>query len=201
MATDTKKQKRGNRRNDILKALALMLERSPGDKITTAGLAKEVGVSEAALYRHFPSKARMFDALFDFVEHSLFSRITTILQQPFPAPKKCAQITSLVLQFAEKNAGICRMLTGDALVGEKERLNRRSAQIMARLETQIKQILREAEAGEGLRTKQPIAVCANHICGFFDGKILGFVRSGFKQKPTENLDLHWQVLKSGLFQD
>ena len=118
-------RRRGNRREEILQALALMLENSPGSKITTAALAAEVGVSEAALYRHFPSKARMFDSLLDFIEESIFSRISTILDQPFSTQKKCEQITELVLQFAGKNPGICRILTGDALVGENDRLNKR----------------------------------------------------------------------------
>ena len=193
------RSKRGNRREEILQALALMLENSPGNKITTAALAAEVGVSEAALYRHFPSKARMFDGLLDFIEESIFSRVSAILDQPFSTQKKCAQITELVIQFAAKNPGICRILTGDALIGEKERLNKRSAQIMLRLEAQLKQMLRNAELQEGLRTSQPIAVCANQICAFLDGKILQYVRSNFTQSPSMNLDLHWQLLEQSIF--
>ena len=191
--------RRGNRREEILQALALMLENSPGNKITTAALAAEVGVSEAALYRHFPSKARMFDTLLDFIEESIFSRISAILNQPLTAQKKCAQITELVLQFAGKNPGICRILTGDALVGENDRLNKRSAQIMLRLEAQLKQLMRTAELEEGLHTSQPIAVCANQICAFIDGKILQYVRSTFTQSPSMNLDLHWQLLEQSIF--
>lgn len=191
--------RRGNRRDEILQAFVQMLESSPGNKVTTAALAAEVGVSEAALYRHFPSKARMFDALLDFIEESLFSRITAILDQPFSTQKRCAQIVELSLQFAEKNPGICRILTGDALVGENDRLAKRSAQIMLRLETQLKQILREAELQEGLRTRQPVAVCANQLCAHVDGKILQYVRSNFSQKPAANADLHWSLLESSLF--
>lgn len=190
---------RRNRRDEILQSLVLMLEKAPGSKITTAALAAEVGVSEAALYRHFPSKAKMYDALLDFVEESLFSRISVILEQNFSAKKTCAQILELWLQFAEKNPGICRIFTGDALVGENDRLAKRSAQVMLRLETQLKQLLREAEAREGLRTSQPMAICASQMCALTDGKILQYVRSNFKQKPAANFDLHWQILESGVF--
>ena len=199
--TTASKKRGGERKAAILQALALMLEQGSGDKITTAGLARAVGVSEAALYRHFPSKAKMYDALFDFVEESLFSRITLILKQPTHAPQKCRQIGELTLQFADRNPGLCRLLTGDVLVGEHERLGQRSAKIMARLETQIKQLLREAEATEGLRTHQPIAVCANHMVAFIAGKILSYVRSTFAQKPVENLDLHWELLATGIFRN
>lgn len=191
--------RRGNRRDEILHALVLMLENSPGSKITTAALAAEVGVSEAALYRHFPSKAKMFDALLDFIEESLFSRISVILDQAFSAPKTCGQILELTLQFAEKNPGICRILTGDALVGENSRLAKRSAQIMLRLETQLKQVLREAEAKDGLKTNQPVAVCANQMCALVDGKVLQYVRSSFSEKPATAFDLHWKMLENGIF--
>jgi len=193
------RSRRGNRREEILQALVLMLENSPGNKITTAALAAEVGVSEAALYRHFPSKARMFDALLDFIEESIFSRISAILDQSFSTQQKCSKITELVLHFAAKNPGICRILTGDALVGENDRLNKRSAQIMLRLETQLKQIMRTAELEEGLRTNQPVAVCANQLCAFIDGKILQYVRGNFTQLPSRGLDLHWQLLEQSIF--
>ena len=200
--TDTSsrsRSRRGNRREEILQALVMMLESSPGNKITTAALAAEVGVSEAALYRHFPSKARMFDALLDFIEESVFSRISAILDQPFSTKQKCSKIMELVLHFSMKNPGICRILTGDALVGENDRLNKRSAQIMHRLEAQLKQILRTAELVEGVRTSQPVAICANQLCAFIDGKILQYVRSNFTQSPSMNLDLHWRLLEQSIF--
>ena len=196
--TDTKTN-RGNRKQDILEALATMLETSPGSKITTAALAKQVGVSEAALYRHFPSKAKMFDALLDFTEEALFSRIPAILSSDKSGQDKCRIVLEMTLQFAEINPGICRILTGDALVGEHERLKERSNQIIARLETQLKQIIREAEIGENLRTKKPAGVSVNLLISVIDGKLTTYVRSGFEQKPRENWAAHWEVLSEGLF--
>lgn len=186
------------RREQILQTLALMLQGVSSKKITTAGLAEKVGVSEAALYRHFPSKAKMYDALFDFIEDTIFSRITQILNMPLNGPEKCRQILELLLLFAEKNPGLSRLLTGDVLVGENDRLRKRSAQIGARFETQLKQLLREEELNKGLRTHQPIAVCANQLCAFVDGKILQYVRSEYAQRPSTGFDLHWAILASGL---
>ena len=196
---NTQNTNRGNRKQDILEALAMMLESSPGNKITTAALATQVGVSEAALYRHFPSKAKMFDALLDFTEEALFSRITQILAAAQPARDKCQSIMELVLQFSEINPGICRILTGDALVGEHERLKKRSNQIMLRLETQLKQMLREAELSEGLRTQKPVGVSVDFMMSVIDGKLTAYVRSDFGRKPGENLGQHWAMLASSLF--
>lgn len=134
-----------SRREQILQALAHMLETSPGARITTAGLAKTVGVSEAALYRHFPSKAKMFDGLIEFIEETIFERIAVILREDNSAMGRCEKILGLLLTFAERNPGISRILTGDALTGETERLRTRVTQLFDRLETQLKQILREAE--------------------------------------------------------
>ena len=130
-----------------------MLESNPGGKITTAALAAEIGVSEAALYRHFPSKARMFEGLIDFMEDTIFSRISRILNEGSTALVQCEKIILLVLTFAEKNPGISRVLNGDALVGETERLRDRASQVFNRLDTQLKQIFREAEIKEGLRSE------------------------------------------------
>ena len=196
---NTQNTNRGNRKQDILEALAMMLESSPGNKITTAALAAQVGVSEAALYRHFPSKAKMFDALLDFTEEALFSRITQILAAAQPARDKCQSIMGLVLQFSEINPGICRILTGDALVGEHERLKKRSNQIMLRLETQLKQMLREAELSEGLRTQKPVGVSVDFMMSVIDGKLTAYVRSDFGRKPGENWGQHWAMLATSLF--
>ena len=132
-STDHTRRKRGNRKQEILESLAMMLESSPDNKITTAALAAKVGVSEAALYRHFPSKAKMFDALLDFSEDAIFSRVPQILATDQPTPAKVKTVIELVLQFSEINPGICRILTGDALVGEHERLKKRCNQIVLRL--------------------------------------------------------------------
>ncbi len=193
------KQTRGNRKQEILEALAMMLESSPGNKITTAALAAQVGVSEAALYRHFPSKAKMFDALLDFTEEAIFSRVTQITSSSQGAREQCRLILEVTLQFAEMNPGICRILTGDALVGEHERLKKRANQILSRLETQLKQLLREAEIKEGLRTRKPIGVCVDLMVTHLDGRLISYVRSGFQRKPRENWEDHWQLIADSVF--
>ncbi|MEQ9021603.1 MAG: nucleoid occlusion factor SlmA [Pseudomonadales bacterium] len=191
--------KRGQRKHEILEALAMMLESSPGNKITTAALAAQVGVSEAALYRHFPSKAKMFDALLDFTEETIFSRVSQINDSAHEAQEQCRLILEVTLQFAELNPGICRILTGDALVGEHERLKKRANQILARLETQLKQLLREAEVKEGLRTRKPVGVCVDLMMIQLDGRLTSYVRSGFERKPRINWEDHWQMIVETVF--
>lgn len=188
-----------SRREQILQALARMLESKPGGRITTAALAGEVGVSEAALYRHFPSKARMFEGLISFIEETLFSRITRIIQDEPQAGAQCEKILLLVLTFAEKNPGITRIMNGDALAGETERLRVRVSQVFDRLETQFRQILRDAELREGLRTTITPAATAALLVAFVEGKISQYVRTDFKRHPTENWVDHWQYLRQGLF--
>ena len=141
--------KKTNRRAQILQALAGMLETSPGQRITTAKLAEKVGVSEAALYRHFPSKARMFEGLIEFIEETLFTRINKIVNEEKDSLTRCQLILHLILGFAEKNPGITRILNGDALMGEQDRLRARIAKLFERLETQLKQVLRERKLREG----------------------------------------------------
>ena len=138
-----------NRKEDILQALAAMLQSNNGQRITTAALAEKVGVSEAALYRHFPSKARMFEGLIEFIENTLLSRINVILDEHKATASRTELILQLLLVFAERNPGICRILTGDALQGEQERLQERVAQLFEKLETQLKQCLRERKLREG----------------------------------------------------
>ena len=176
-----------------------MLQDNPGGRITTAALAAQVGVSEAALYRHFPSKARMFEGLIAFIEDTIFTRITRIVAEPEPALAQCEKIVMLVLGFAEKNPGISRVLNGDALSGEHERLRVRVSQIFDRLETQLRQILREAEAKEGLRTSVTVTSTAGVLRAFVEGKISQYVRTDFKQVPTANLQEQWALIGSGLF--
>lgn len=188
-----------SRREQILQALAHMLETHPGQRITTAALAREVGVSEAALYRHFPSKARMFEGLIGFIEETLFSRIKRIIQSDIPATRQCEQILTLLLAFVEKNPGMARILTGDALSGETDRLRVRVNQLFERLETQLKQVMREAELKEGLRTEIPAGSAANLAIAAAEGRIRQFVRSEFKRRPTEFWPEQWARLGSGLF--
>lgn len=188
-----------SRKQQILQALAHMLEACPGARITTANLAKEVGVSEAALYRHFPSKAKMFEGLLEFIEDTLFSRISAIIAETLDATAQIEKILVLVLGFAEKNPGISRVLNGDALTGETERLRARSSQIFDRLETQLKQIIREAEMREGLRPAITSTALANLITAYIEGRVSQFVRSGFKQRPTADWQQQWQLLEQGLW--
>ncbi|MGS2722887.1 nucleoid occlusion factor SlmA [Porticoccus sp. GXU_MW_L64] len=187
------------RRQQILQALARMLESAPGARITTAALAREVGVSEAALYRHFPSKTKMYEGLIDFIEETLFTRINLILSEENSAEIRCQRILSLLLTFAERNPGITRILNGDALTGETERLHVRVVQLFDRMETQIKQILREAEVTQGIRTRLPTGSSANLMLALAEGRISQFVRSGFKKPPTEGWQDQWSLVTQGLF--
>ena len=188
-----------SRKDQILQSLAHMLETSPGVRITTSALAKEVGVSEAALYRHFPSKAKMFEGLIEFIEETLFSRIALILDDEPEALKRCEKILTLLLTFCERNPGLTRIINGDALAGEPDRLRHRMIQLFDRLETQIKQILREAEINESLRTRSTVGTTSNMILALAEGRIGQFVRSEFKRKPTELWQDQWQDISTVVF--
>ncbi len=178
-----------------------MLEESPGERITTAGLAKHVGVSEAALYRHFPSKAKMFEGLITFIEDTIFSRIHRVLAEEPAAARRCEATIVLLLQFAERNPGITRLLTGDALLGETRVLRRRVAQFYERVDTQLKQILREAELREGLQPIVPVAISANLMLSVVEGRIAQFVRSEFKKNPTDYWPSQWSLLSAQIFSE
>ena len=190
---------RPDRRQQILEVLARELETHPGSRITTAALAKAVGVSEAALYRHFASKAKMFEALIDFAEESVFGLINKILEQEKEADVRCDRIAKLLLGFAERNPGITRVLLGDALVGENERLRVRVAKFFDRVETQVKQILREANLTNQTRAAVGIDVAANQIMVLIEGRMSQFARSNFERKPTADFDELWGALRAGLF--
>ncbi|WP_163558134.1 nucleoid occlusion factor SlmA [Halomonas sp. NO4] len=187
-----------SRREQILQALALMLEEDSGKRITIAALARQVGVSEAALYRHFPSKARMFEGLIAFIEETLFERITRILEEVPDAVSRCGQILTLLLAFAEKNPGLSRLLDGDVLTGETARLRSRIHQLFERLETQLKQILREAELREGRRPSLTVSATANLLMAQAEGRIAQYVRSDFQRLPTTHWDDQWALLASQL---
>jgi len=190
MATNQKP----NRKQQILECLAHMLETSQGQRITTAKLAAEVGVSEAALYRHFPSKARMFEGLIDFIEESIFSRINLILTDHKETLVRCHHILHVILIFAERNPGMCRILSGDALMGENERLRARINQFFEKLESQFKQVLRERKLREGKSFTINELALANIIVAFAEGKINQYVRSGFIRKPSDEFNEQWQFL-------
>ncbi len=187
-----------SRREQILQSLVQMLENNPGGRITTASLASAVGVSEAALYRHFPSKAKMFEGLINFIEETVFSRITRIMQDFEQAEQRCEKILTLVLTFSEKNPGMCRLLSGDALSGETERLHQRIHQFFDRIEAQFKQILREAELREQKVPLQTVSAAANLLTAVLEGKIRQYVRTEFKEKPTQLWDQQWPLLQPQL---
>mgnify|MGYP000648694462 CR=1 FL=1 len=192
-------QQKRNRREEILQALAAMLETSPGQRITTAKLAASLGVSEAALYRHFPSKARMFEGLIEFVEDTLLTRINLIMSEEKDTLVRCQAILQLLLTFAERNPGLCCVLTGDALMGEDESLRKRASQFFERLETQIRQALKEGEIRQGLRPRTTAARGADFVMVFVEGRIQRFVRSSFSRLPTSDFDEAWGLVSEAVW--
>jgi len=188
-----------SRREQILTVLTIELEKKLGLPITTSTLANSVGVSEAALYRHFASKAKMFEALIDYAEECIFSVVNKILEQETDPTIRCYKIISLILSFSEKNPGITRLLIGDILLGENERLHHRVTQFFERIELQIRQILREANLTNGPRPISNIDAAANQMLIYIEGKLSQFVISSFKNKPTEHLEIQWGVIKAGCF--
>jgi TetR/AcrR family transcriptional regulator len=192
-------KRKPNRRAHILQCLASMLENNSGKRITTAALAAEVGVSEAALYRHFPSKARMYEGLIDFVEETLFSRINKIINDEKDTAVRIQMVLHLFLGFGEKNPGIARILHGDALTGEHERLRGRVSKIFERLETQIKHILRERKVRDGKTFSIDEGALASLLTSYVDGRINAYIRSEFKRRPTEQFPEIWVSLKAQYF--
>ena len=188
-----------SRREQILTVLTLELEKRLGLPITTSSLANSVGVSEAALYRHFASKAKMFEALINYAEESIFGLVNKILEQETDPTMRCYKIINLILSFSEKNPGITRLLIGDILLGENERLHLRVTQFFERIEIQIRQVLREANLTNGPRPISNIDAAANQMLIYIEGKLSQFVISSFKNKPTEHLEIQWGVIKAGCF--
>jgi TetR/AcrR family transcriptional regulator len=187
------------RRQLILEALARELEANPGERITTASLSRAVGVSEAALYRHFASKAKMFEGLIDFAEESIFTRINQILAEQPGARQRCGQLLYLLLAFADRNPGITRVLLGDALIGETERLLVRVGQFFTRLETQLKQILREAEMRQEPSAGVDVNVSANLMLALAEGLMHQYLRSRFEISPLAQWEAQWLLLEGRLF--
>lgn len=185
-----KRPRPGERRLQILQTLAQMLEQPGGERVTTAALAARIGVSEAALYRHFASKAQMFEGLIDFVEQSCMGLIRQVTDREPPGPNQALRIVSLILQFAEKNPGMCRVMTGDALILEHERLQQRVNLLMDKIEAQLRQSLREAVADQDMQAAPQQAqapVVASVMLAFLLGRLQRHVRTGFARKPTEDL--------------
>jgi TetR/AcrR family transcriptional regulator len=190
---------KSNRRQEILQAFARMLENRPGARITTAALAAEVGVSEAALYRHFPSKGKMLEGLLEFIEESLFSRINRILAEEPTAQQRCRMTLWLLLSFAERNPGLARLMLGDALLGETERLRNRVRQFFDRLETQLRLILREWAVTRVPGPELGSTAGANLMLSAAEGRINQFVRSEFRALPTSGWEEQWQALERAIF--
>ena len=191
VAPARKRPKPGERRVQILQALATMLEQPGAERITTAALAAKLSVSEAALYRHFASKAQMFEGLIDFIEETVFSLINQIQsRQPGDALRQTAGIVSVVVQFAERNPGMTRVMVGDALVLEHERLNVRMNQFFDRVESQLRQSLRQAAEAAGSPTPTvDAAALASAVVSLVAGRLQRFARSGFRRSPLEHLDV------------
>jgi TetR/AcrR family transcriptional regulator len=183
------RMKPGQRREQILQTLAGMLEQPGTERITTALLAAKLDVSEAALYRHFASKAQMFEGLIDFIEHSLFSLINQIAEREGDGAQKAARMVTVLLQFGEKNPGMARVMVGDALVFENERLHQRMNQFFERIESALRQVLRAAaEASKSATPTADAQVRAAALVAFALGQLQRFARSGFKRSPLDHLD-------------
>ncbi|MBG6242776.1 MAG: nucleoid occlusion factor SlmA [Candidatus Symbiopectobacterium sp. Dall1.0] len=195
-----KENTKRNRREEILQALAQMLESSDGSqRITTAKLAAMVGVSEAALYRHFPSKTRMFDSLIEFIEDSLTTRINLILQDEKDTFQRVRLILLLMLGFAERNPGLTRILTGHALMFEQDRLQGRINQLFERIESQLKQVLREHKLREGKALTHDESLLASQLLAFCEGMLSRYVRSEFRFRPTQDFETRWPLLAAQLY--
>ena len=181
--------KPGERKVQILQALATMLEQPGAERVTTAALAAKLAVSEAALYRHFASKAQMFEGLIEFIEQSVFTLVNQIAEREADASARARRLVVMVLQFAEKNPGMTRVMVGDALVFENERLQQRMNQFFDKIEASLKQVLRGAAAASGAATPTVDAqVQASVAVAFMVGRLQRFARSGFKRLPSEHLD-------------
>jgi TetR/AcrR family transcriptional regulator len=184
-----KRPKPGERRVQILQALATMLEQPGAERITTSALAARLDVSEAALYRHFASKAQMFEGLIEFIEQSVFSLVNQITERETDHAVRTRKLVVMVLQFAEKNPGMTRVMVGDALVFENDRLQERMNQFFDKLESSLKQSLRDAAAAGGAATPTADAqVTASVVVAFMVGRLQRFARSGFKRLPSEHLE-------------
>jgi TetR/AcrR family transcriptional regulator len=180
----------GERREQILQMLAVMLQQPGAERVTTAALARQLGVSEAALYRHFASKAQMLEGLIEFIESSVFTMVARIVEseQGRGAPQ-ARQLVSVLLAFAEKNPGMTRVMVGDALVFENERLLVRMNQFFERFESSLRQTLRASaeQSGSAAPTAESQAR-ASVVAAFCLGRLHRYARSGFKRLPTEHLD-------------
>jgi TetR/AcrR family transcriptional regulator len=190
-----KRPKPGERRIQILQTLASMLEQPGAERITTAALAAKLDVSEAALYRHFASKAQMFEGLIEFIESSVFTLVNQIAERDEQALVQVRKVLTVLLQFGEKNPGMTRVMVGDALVFENDRLLARMNQFFDRIESQLRQSLRSAAEASGSVTPTVDANAqASVLTAFAVGRLQRYARSGFKRNPTEHLDAALNLL-------
>jgi TetR/AcrR family transcriptional regulator len=180
----------GERRVQILETLATMLQEPGAERVTTAALAAKLDVSEAALYRHFASKAQMFEGLIEFIEQSVFTLVNQIVERESDAGVQVQRVLGVLLQFGEKNPGMTRVMVGDALVFENDRLTARMNQFFERIESQLRQSLRaRAEAAGSTTPTVEANAQASVLTAFAIGRLQRFARSGFKKSPTEHLDV------------
>ena len=194
-AAPRKRPKPGERRIQILQTLAAMLEQPGAERITTAALAARLGVSEAALYRHFASKAQMFEGLIEFIETSIFSLLNQIAERSDAPEVKARHMVTVLLQFAQRNPGMARVMVGDALVFENDRLEQRMNQFFERFESSLRQVLRDqAQATSSLTPTVDANVQASVLVSFVVGRLQRFARSGYKRLPNEHLDASLALL-------
>ena len=185
-----KRPRPGERRVQILETLATMLQEPGAERITTAALAAKLEVSEAALYRHFASKAQMFEGLIEFIEQSVFTLVNQIVEREPTADAQVHKVLLVLLQFGEKNPGMTRVMVGDALVFENERLQARMNQFFERIESQLRIALRARAEAAGAATPTVDANAqASALTSFAIGRLQRFARSGFRKSPTEHLDI------------
>jgi len=177
----------GERRIQILQMLAQMLQTPGGERVTTALLAKRLDVSEAALYRHFASKAQMFEGLIEFIESSVFGLINQITEREANPALQCKQIASMLLTFGEKNPGMTRVMVGDALVFEHERLQARMNQFFDKIESSFKQAMRDLYAASNTPTADA-NMRASALTALIAGRLQRYARSDFKKLPTDNME-------------
>ena len=191
-------EKTGDRKDQILQTLAQMLENPAGEKATTAALAARLGVSEAALYRHFRGKAEMFEGLIEFIEQTLFALINKITGEEKSGVRQLEAIMGVMLAFAQKNRGMTRVLVGEALVNEDDRLQTRINQLHDRLEAALKQALRFGVSQQEIAQEVDIAAQANLLMSYVTGRWHQFAKSGFKRDPVELWPKQWRQLMEGV---
>ena len=189
--------KTGERKTQILQMLAHMLENPASEKVTTAALAAKLEISEAALYRHFTGKAQMFEGLIEFIEQTLFALVNKITTEEKSGTRQIEAIVGVLLGFAQKNRGMTRVLIGDALVHENERLQARINQLHDRLEAALKQAIRFGVTQQEIAADIDAAACANLILAFVTGRWHQFAKSGFKRDPVESWNRQWRQLLEG----